>query len=267
MFNILVAYRRSKNEWRQKQIELTYRLECFRVRRALSKLSRVTIGKQLITDQLFAAEQYHAQYLFQQVFGAWAFFAKSMRKYHSHRAAAKQITDKCRKKRFLKMWTRASWRPLSKFAACRRLALSTQKLQLRQSFSNWIAFMKFDQSLDIRVDAFQQLKEARDKDFFFRTFAQQALTLIHQRRQNDSIEALYNAKVAERVLCALRRNIDLRTAKREKVSVAYAKQASTIIERTFVIFKYIAHQRRDLRKASEDYLDLKIQAHAPTVLS
>ena len=49
--------------------------------------------------------------------------------------------------------------------------------------------------------------------------------------------------------------------------MAYAKQASTIIERAFIIFKYIAQQNRDLRRATEDYKDLKIQAHAPVFLA
>ena len=55
----------------------------------------------------------------------------------------------------------------------------------------------------------------------------------------------------------------MRKGKKDKTSVAYAHQAGTIIERSFIIFRYICSQRSQLRRAQYQFEAMRRQKHAP----
>jgi len=90
-----------------------------------------------------------------------------------------------------------------------------------------------------RIDQFKAFKLNKDRENAFHTFAMNVLSQIHLRDKIRSIESYSETKLKERAIVGMRWYLQERKDKADMTSIAYAQLASTIMERTFIIFKYI----------------------------
>jgi len=99
--------------------------------------------------------------------------------------------------------------------------------------------LRSEQDLKHRIETFKQYKTDRDRELSFQIFARNVLTQIHLKEKNNNIQVYSETKLKERTLEWMKWYLQERRDKKDMASIAYAQLASTIIERTWVIFKYI----------------------------